>query len=99
MKLDLSKMANLLKGVENEKERERLSNAEEKYKYQDMFFDIMEWTDLKKADQYSPEEYQNLLERLPDYVEQIESDEMGVYGLGNMLSELQPVMTGRRRLL
>ena len=36
---------------------------------------------------------------LPDYVEQIESDEMGVYGLGNMLSELQPVMTGRRRLL
>ena len=41
-------MANLLKGVENEKERECLSKAEEKYKYQDMFFDIMEWTDLKK---------------------------------------------------
>ncbi len=99
MKLDLSKMANLLKGVENEKERERLSKAEEKYRYQDMFFDIMEWTDLKKADQYSPEEYRNLLERLPDYVERIESEEMGVYGLGNMLSGLQSVMTGRRRLL
>ena len=66
MKLDLSKMANLLKGAENEKERERLSKAEEKYKYQDMFFNIMEWTDLKKADQYSPEEYRNLLERLPE---------------------------------
>lgn len=99
MKLDLGKMARLLKDAEDEREKERLAEAEEKYKYQDMLFDIMEWTDLSKADQYSLDDYQSLLERLPDYVEQIENGEIGVYNLCNMLGELNPVMTGRRRLL
>ena len=97
MKIDLGKMEQLL--METEGKEKCVFEREEKYKYQDMFFDIMAWTDLSKVSQYSLEEYQILLEQLPAFVGQVERNELGVCSLGEMLVSLKSVVNGQRRLL
>lgn len=99
MKLNLCKMGKLLKNEGNSEEQARLSARVKMHKYQDIFFDIMDWTDLSKVEQYSIEEYEELLERLPSYVEQMEKNEIGYYNLGQMLNRLETVASGSKRLL
>ena len=93
--LNLEKMVKTLAGEVND---EQLKELIKKNGYQEMFAAIMEWTDLSHADEYDISEYVQLLNKLPQYVENILCYESNIHALADKLAAAKNC-SKRRRLL